>query len=653
MNVPIGELFLAAAPAVESAPAAGAEIKQIIIGGLATSVWMAIFVVLGLRHRAGKTDLLGRADAAARARTGLPGWSVIPYGVAVIALAIAGVGFVWDVALHLNSGRDAGPFANPSHYMLIIGVVLFVTAGWLAVVMPKAADGKENPVGDSAVKLGYQWYAPAGGLAMLACGTMSMTGFVADDIWHRLFGQDVTLWGPTHLMMITGGLLVLFSSFVLMREGMRSVRPPRTRAERRADAERGSNQKGAVAWISTALLLGGALTGMTIAYQQEFSYGFPQFRLLFHPVLIAFSAAVVLTAARTLYGRGGAIIAMAGSVFLSALLSFVVATGFGELTLHFPLYAAEAILVELAAIATLRRGRYVFAATSGVLIGTVGLLAEYGWSQIWMPIEWPAQILPEAAALAVVVGICGAVVGTFFGTTLTADTESLLLGRRAAIAPVAALGVFAIVAFSLLPTTAPKGVTAKVALTEVTAAPNRTVNATVEFSDPTLGDNADWIQGFAWQGDEMAQVDSLERVAPGVWQTTAPVPVYGTWKAAMRIHRGSMMTSVPIYMPADSALNLPATPALSEFTRPMVGDGEMMQRERRTDVPGWLFSLGSTLVALMTFSLILLLGWALLRVARHASAGLGSTGSAGVAQSTRDAVDRQQTEPADQLVLGT
>lgn len=652
MNVPIGELFLAAAttaaPAVESAPAAGAEIKQILIGGLATSIWMAVFVILGLRHRAGSTTLLDRADAAVRKRTGLPGWSVIPYGVAVVALAIAGVGFVWDVALHLNSGRDAGPFANPSHYMLIVGVVLFVTAGWLAIVMPKA-EGDENPIGDSGVKLGHRWYAPAGGLAMLACGTMAMTGFVADDVWHRLFGQDVTLWGPTHLMMITGGLLVLFSSFVLMREGMRSVRPPRTRAERRADAANGENQKGPVALISTALLLGGALTGFTIAYQQEFSYGFPQFRLLFHPVLIAFSAAVVLTAARTLYGRGGALIAMAGSIFLSGLLSFVVATGFGELTLHFPLYAVEALLVELAAIATLRRGRYLFAAVSGVLIGTVGLLAEFGWSMLWMPIEWPAHILPEAAALAVIVGICGAVVGTFFGTTLTADRESPLLGRRAALAPIAALAVFAAVAVTLLPTTSPEGLTAKVSLTEATAAPARSVNATIRFSDAAIAENADWVQGFAWQGDDgMAQVDALERVAPGVWRTTEPLPVHGTWKSAMRVHRGSTMTSLPLYMPADSALNLPVTPAPTEFTRQMVGDREMMQRERRTDVPGWLFSLGSILVALMTFSLVLLLGWALLRVARFASPG-----SAGVAQPARDAVDRQQAEPTDQFVLGT
>ncbi|MBJ7458503.1 MAG: hypothetical protein JHD02_04875, partial [Thermoleophilaceae bacterium] len=461
-------LVAAASAVVESAPAAGAELRQIAIGGVAISVWMTFLLVLGLRHRAGRTDLLDRADAAIERRTGLPGWAVLPYGVAVLALAIAGVGFVWDVSLHLDAGRDPGPFANPSHYMLIVGIVLCVTAGWLAIVMPKG-----RTAGPAAVKIGHDWYAPAGGVAMLACGSLSLTGFAADDIWHRLFGQDVTLWGPTHLMMITGGLLVLFSSFVLMREGMRTRRAPRTREEKRAAAASGE-AKGPVALLSTALLLGGALTGMTIAYQQEFSYGFPQFRLLFHPILIAFSAGVVLTAARTLYGRGGALIACAGSLIINVTLTLLVSYGFGEITLHFPLYIAAALLVELAAIIILKKGRYWFAALSAVLIGTIGTLAEFGWSNVWMPLPWPAQILPAAIATSVVAAACGAVLGTFFGTSLTAQPGSPLLGRNAARAPLGAIAVFAVLVTVLIPQHAPAGLTASVKLTEVSAAPGRT-----------------------------------------------------------------------------------------------------------------------------------------------------------------------------------
>jgi hypothetical protein len=625
---------------VESAPAAGAEIKQIAIGGVVISIWMTAMLVLGLRHRAGSTDLLDRADAAIEKRTGLPGWAILPYGVAVIALAIAGVGFVWDVSLHLSTGRDPGPFANPSHYMLIVGTVLFVTAGWLAIVMPKG-----RSAGPAAVKIGHDWYAPAGGVAMLACGTLSLTGFAADDVWHRLFGQDVTLWGPTHLMMITGGLLVLFSSFVLMREGMRTKRAPRTREEKRAALASGE-AKGPVALLSTALLLGGALTGLTIAYQQEFSYGFPQFRLLFHPILIAFSAALVLTAARTLYGRGGALIAWAGSLIINLILTGLVSYGFDQITLHFPLYIAAALLIEVAAMIALPKGRYWFAALAAFLVATLGTLAEFGWSQVWMPLPWPDHILPAAIGTSLIAAACGAILGTFFGTTLTAQPGSTLLGRKAAWAPIGAVAVFAVLITVLIPQHSPAGLTASVKLTEVTPAPDRTVNATVTYSDPTFGDNADWIQGMGWQGDTHAFTEPLKRVAPGVWTTTRPLPVDGTWKSTLRVHRGDVMGSVPVYMPADSALKLPETPATPEFTRAVIMDRVMMQRERRTDVPGYLFAIGSAIVALMTVALVLLLGWALLRVARGGSLTR-------VTQTAGDAVDGQEAQPAQELVAGT
>lgn len=599
-------LLLAAASApVETAPAAGAEVKQVVIGVIGVSIWMTIMLVLGLRHRSGTTQLLERADAAIESRTGLPGWAVLPNAVATVALAIAGVGFVWDVALHINAGRDPGPFANPSHYMLIVGIVLMVTAGWLAVAMPKG-----RAAGAAGVKISRDWYAPAGGLAMLACGSLSLLGFAADDVWHRLFGQDVTLWGPSHLMMITGGLLVLFCGFVLLREGARA------RHESRSDQEDGPG-KSPLAMLATSLLFGGALAGMTIAYQQEFSYGFPQFRLLYHPILIAFSSGVVLTAARTIFGRGGALLAAGGALLLNGVLSLLVSYGFGELTLHFPLYIAGALCVEVAAMAALGSGRYRFAALSALLIATLGTLAEAAWSHAWMPLPWPGHMLPAAIAASLVAAGCGAVIGTFFGTTLIARPQSDLLGRRAAWAPLGAIAVFTVLIAALVPESAPPKLTATVTLTDVKSAPGRLVDATVTYSDKTFGDDADWVQGFAWQGDSgNAFTAPMKKLGPGVWATTKPLPVDGTWKAAVRVHRGGTMGAVPIYFPADAALKLPAVEAPAQFTRPVTMDRKLMQRERRQNVPGYLFALGAWIVAMMTISLVVFLGWALLRVAR-------------------------------------
>ena len=58
--------------------------------------------------------------------------------------------------------------------------------------------------GPPRVRFLHGWDVPVGGLLVAGAGFYALLGFPLDDIWHRLFGQDVTLWGPTHLMLITG-----------------------------------------------------------------------------------------------------------------------------------------------------------------------------------------------------------------------------------------------------------------------------------------------------------------------------------------------------------------------------------------------------------------------------------------------------------------
>ncbi len=120
----------------------------------------------------------------------------------------------WDISLHISRGRDVGPLANIAHYPILIGLFGIFTAGVLAVVLPKG----ERP-GKAAVRITHDWYAPAGGVLLAGSGFYALLGFPLDDIWHRIFGQDVTLWGPTHLMLIGGAGLSLVALMILEREG--------------------------------------------------------------------------------------------------------------------------------------------------------------------------------------------------------------------------------------------------------------------------------------------------------------------------------------------------------------------------------------------------------------------------------------------------
>jgi hypothetical protein len=280
-------------------------------------------------------------------------------------LLIALFGMYWDISLHVDVGRDSGPLANPAHYFILAGLFGLFTAGFLAIVLPEGRPSR------AAVRISGDWYAPVGGIALVACAAFSLFGFPLDDVWHRLFGQDVTLWGPTHMMLIGGAGLALIGETMLMVEG-------RTQAP---VARRGQGFLGLVAKSRYAAVMGGFLVGLS-TFQAEFDFGVPQFRLLLQPVLIAAAAGIALVAARVYGGRGAALAAFAYFVVIRGIVSLLVGPVLGETTPHMPLYLAEAAAVEALALVVSTDRPYRFGALSGLLIGTVGFAAEYAWSHV-------------------------------------------------------------------------------------------------------------------------------------------------------------------------------------------------------------------------------------------------------------------------------
>ncbi len=166
--------------------------------------------------------VLERASGALGRLTGLPGWAALPLLLSGSSLLLAVIGLYWDVALHIDEGRDPGPLANPAHYFILVGLYGIFTAGFLAIALPR---GRPAP---TAVRIGRDWHAPVGGLLMAACASFALMGFPLDDISHRMFGQDVTLWGPTHLMMLGGAALTLIAALVLLAEARLALRALRS-----------------------------------------------------------------------------------------------------------------------------------------------------------------------------------------------------------------------------------------------------------------------------------------------------------------------------------------------------------------------------------------------------------------------------------------
>ena len=392
--------------AAAAPPAGGATLGQVAIASTAAMVLTAVLLYIGFGYRAGRVGWLRRLAAWSEQVGGYPAWVGIPAVVATVSLLIALFGMYWDISLHIDVGRDPGPLANPAHYFILAGLFGIFTAGFLAIVLP---EGKPS---ETAIRIGPDWYAPLGGVLICACGAFSLIGFPLDDIWHRLFGQDVTLWGPTHLMLISGAAMTLVGIGVLTVEGTRMR------------ARRGQTGEHREVMLARAVALtGGFLLGLS-TFQAEFDFGVPQFNFLFEPMMVMLASGVALVAARIYAGRGAAIGAALFFLVARGGLALLIGPVLGETTPHLPLYIVEALVVEAVALRISTDRPLAFGLWSGLGIGTLGLAAEWAWSHIWMPIPWPAAAFPEAAIAGLTVAVSGALLGAWIGTRLSPEPRT-------------------------------------------------------------------------------------------------------------------------------------------------------------------------------------------------------------------------------------
>jgi uncharacterized membrane protein YhdT len=604
----IGTL-LAAGPAYAQStgqePAGGAAIGEALGATAGALVATALVILMISRHRSGKGSALRRLGDFAERHSGLPAWASVPSMLLGISLLVAVLGMYWDISLHIDNGRDPGPLANPAHYLILVGLYGVLVSG----VLSMALAGTERP-SKTAVHVGGDWWAPIGGVMMTACGAFALAGFPLDDIWHRLFGQDVTLWGPTHLMLIGGASLATLGGMVLMGEAISTVG---------RDPER--EQAPWAFRLRRAFLVGSLLVALS-TFQAEFDFGVPQFRDVFQPILIMLAAGIGLTTTRLFAGRGGALLAVGGYLLIRGFLSIMVGGVWDETTPHFPLYIVEALIVEAIFARAGGRSPVVNGAIAGALIGTIGLAAEWAWSHVWMPIPWNDSLLPEAAIAGFITAVAGGVVGGFIGGSIVGRSGTLINredGRRLVsadrrVALVAGLALMAVIGWAL-PLSENGPDRAQVALKDIQSGKERTVSATIRLHPRDSVDDPEFMNVTAWQGGGSV-VDPLEKVGPGVYRTTKPIPVYGGWKATLRIQQGDALISMPVFLPRDQAIPAKEVPAKASFTRAFQPDIQVLQRERKQDVPGFLALVAYLTVLAIALSLIALISWSLLRVDR-------------------------------------
>jgi len=105
---------------------------------------------------------------------------------ALAAKVVGAWGLGWDIQWHMTIGRDS--FWIAPHLMIYGSVVVGLALGWGV--------------------LAYEWWRgipSTRGFRLAALGlVLVVLAAPIDDLWHRLFGLDVTLWSPPHLLALFG-----------------------------------------------------------------------------------------------------------------------------------------------------------------------------------------------------------------------------------------------------------------------------------------------------------------------------------------------------------------------------------------------------------------------------------------------------------------
>ena len=519
---------------------------------IAFAVIVTVLTIFGRSgdHPSAIGRFLLRIPNALERLTGIPGWAAATVGTGLYGLLIAGEGFYSDVAWHIALGRDDELFTAP-HTSIVIGLLMIFGAAVVAVLFATLSRV------ESGLRVG-SLRIPWSAIPLGALGAAAVSGFPLDEVWHAQYGIDVTMWSPTHMLMILGASFSGLASWLVLAEAGVPIR-------------RG--------WARAVHVLAGWLTLQGLAASQgEFVFGVPQFQQLFHPILVMLAGGFAMVAIRLAIGPWWAIgISTVSFGLMSGGLLDFGGEGEGPVdTRHGGIYIASALAVELVArlIGTERRLR--FAVVSGLAVGTIGLAGEWAWNtRAYQP--WTEALLPEAVIYGIVAAVAAAVLGAAFGSAIRREASH----RMPAMALVAAgLAVLAVLA---LPMPRRVGdVRADMTLERVST-DRAFVNVTLD--PPDAADDARWFQASNWQGGTLLLAD-MEEVGPGQYRSEKPVLISGKGKTLVRLHRGAEMMAVPVRMPADPEIGEPEVPAVDRSVA-FSSEKEFLMRESQEGA-AWL-----------------------------------------------------------------
>lgn len=440
--------------------------------------------------------------------------------------ALAGFfGLYWDISWHIDKGRDT--FFTPPHdfvYTALLTVLAAATYGlW--------RDRRDTPL---HIRAGRYRLHP--GVLVVGAGAALVLAFAPlDDLWHRLFGVDVTLWGPMHLIGLLGLAVGRFGGLVCawIERGLTDD-PGRRRLF------------GDLALFFAATLLAGV-----VVVTGEYEFVVPQFPMVFDPILLAaLPVFPLLLIARLAPRPFSATITAVAFTALRLLLAVGLAVA-SHLDLGGVSKPAIPMLIPTALVVDLLARRDAKGWFAGAAAGAMTLLVNLAMIDLpasgpegirlyWTAGMFAAAILPALMLSAAVGAAASSTAACFYSEPRRAKRPPAPLPRAVVHASLAA-AVLAGLAALVAP---PAGAAAVVPGSPVTArlavahqGPGRPSLVTVEIDPPAAPHGGELLLSI-YQPRVVVNRRVLESSGPGQYRVEYLFPEDGVWRYYLRFGPG-------------------------------------------------------------------------------------------------------------------
>jgi hypothetical protein len=146
-----------------------------------------------------------RAVAALRLTLGL---------TALLGAIVFLEGTSWDIQWHTYIGRDRTLI--PPHIMMLSGVALSGIAGLLCVLIESWWVRHNKSIAQYSIGFAEIFSGPLGAYIVGFTALTAAVAFPLDAYWHALYGIDVAIWAPFHVMFAASmGIAALGTAYML------------------------------------------------------------------------------------------------------------------------------------------------------------------------------------------------------------------------------------------------------------------------------------------------------------------------------------------------------------------------------------------------------------------------------------------------------